>query len=361
MKSLHQPIKKYILPLLAAAFLISVSWMLFRIGNPPPASAQVSKPILITSAPNSTPTPTPFQPELENAPTQMVGETSTVQPDFASWGDFPAPQVYPAYIQIPPPASIFPRPDGQVYILLLGSDQRPNDGGFRTDTMILVTINAEGKASLTSIPRDLYVYIPGWMMQRINTAQGYGGFDTTVMTFEYNFGIRPDYYVLINFDGFRSIVDDLGGITVNVSQNFSDSRSGYTNGYTVYAGSVEMDSETALWYIRSRYSSSDIDRLRRSQEVLQAIGTKLLTLDGISHLPMLFSAYKSSVETNLTLDAATRLIPAMKLIKDPTQVRRFVIGYDQVYDWVDPGTGAQVLVPIPEEIQKIIQQAITFQ
>jgi len=227
--------------------------------------------------------------------------------------------------------------------------------------MILVTINAEGKASLTSIPRDLYVYIPGWMMQRINTAQGYGGFDTTVMTFEYNFGIRPDYYVLINFDGFRSIVDDLGGITVNVSQNFSDSRSGYTNGYTVYAGSVEMDSETALWYIRSRYSSSDIDRLRRSQEVLQAIGTKLLTLDGISHLPMLFSAYKSSVETNLTLDAATRLIPAMKLIKDPTQVRRFVIGYDQVYDWVDPGTGAQVLVPIPEEIQKIIQQAITFQ
>jgi LCP family protein required for cell wall assembly len=198
------------------------------------------------------------------------------------------------------------------------------------------------------------------MMQRINTAQGYGGFDTTVMTFEYNFGIRPDYYVLINFDGFRSIVNELGGVTVNVTQNFSDSRSGYPNGFTVYAGSVAMDSETALWYIRSRYSSSDIDRLRRAQEILQAIGMKLFTLDGISHLPMLYGAYKSSVDTNLTLDAATRLIPALKLVKDPTQVRRFVIGYDQVYDWVDPGTGAQVLVPIPDEIQKVILQAITF-
>ena len=324
------------------------------------ASTLVAKPVVITMSPNATPTATPFQPDLEEISTPVFDVSPTIQPDFASWGNFPAPQVYPAYMQIPSPANLIPRPPGQVYILLLGSDQRPNDGGFRTDTMVLITLNPQGKVSLTSFPRDLYVYIPGWMMQRVNTAQGYGGFDTTSMTFEYNFGIHPDYYVLINFNGFRSIINSLGGITVNVGQKFYDSRSGFPNGYTVNAGSNQMDSETALWYVRSRYSSSDIDRLRRAQEILQAIGLKLFTLDGLSRVPELYNAYLSSVDTNLTLEAVTKLLPVINLIKDPAGISRFVIGYDQVYDWVDPGSGAQVLIPIPEKIQSIILKAVTF-
>jgi len=324
------------------------------------ALPQATKPVLITMSPDATLTPTPFQPESVGFSTPGIGGSATVQPDFGTWGNFPAPQIYPAYIQIPPPAILLPRPPGQIYILLLGSDQRPNDTGFRTDTMILITLNPQGKVSLTSFPRDLYVYIPGWTVQRLNTAQGYGGFNSTALTFEYNFGIHPDYYVLINFDGFRSVVKSLGGISVNVAQNFFDSRTGYPNGFNVNAGTVQMDGETALWYVRSRHTSNDIDRLRRAQEVIQAIGQKLLTLNGLSHVPELYNSYHSNVDTNLTLEATLKLLPAINLIKNSASISRFVIGYDQAYDWVDPGTGAQVLIPIPEKIQSIIQQAVTF-
>jgi LCP family protein required for cell wall assembly len=328
------------------------------VGCHPTASFLVSKPLVITASPNSTPTATPFLPENYIVATPEFSDPGSVQPDFATWGDYPAPQVYPVYFQIPPPVNKIPQPAGQINILLLGSDLRPNDGGFRTDTIILITLSPEGEVSLTSFPRDLYVYIPGWMMQRLNTAQGYGGFNSTQLTFEYNFGIRPDYFVLINFDGFRSIINSLGGITVNVAYPFSDSRSGFPDGYSVSSGMVQMDSDTALWYVRSRYSSSDIDRLRRAQEVLQAIGLKLFSLNGLSRIPELYNAYRSNVDTNLDLESTTRLLPALNLLKDPGGIRRYVIGYEQAYDWTDPGSGAQVLIPIPEEIQKVLLLAL---
>jgi LCP family protein required for cell wall assembly len=355
-KKIHFTIPFIVLILTSLGLLVSAC--------SPSATASINiKPVVITASPNSTPTATPFQPDLEDLATPVFTDysESTQVPDFASWGNYPAPQVYSPYFLIPAPVGILPQPKGQVNILLMGSDQRPNDGGFRTDTMILITVSPEGNVSLTSFPRDLYVYIPGWMMQRLNTAQGYGGFNTTAMTFEYNFGIRPDYYVLINFDGFRSIVNNLGGITVNVGTYFTDSRSGYPNGYSVNTGPVFMDSETALWYVRSRYSSSDIDRLRRAQEVLQAIGLKLFSLDGLSRVTELFNTYRANVDTNLSLEACLKLLPALNLVRDPNGIKRYAIGYDQAYDWIDPGTGAQVLIPVPEQIRILLEQAVNMQ
>jgi LCP family protein required for cell wall assembly len=346
----------------AGLVLLSGLLLILSACSPAATSSVASKPVVITASPNSTPTATPFQPDLnEIATPNFINAGDQVVPDFASWGNYPAPQVYSPYFQIPYPASIIPQPKGQINILLLGSDQRPNDGGFRTDTMILITVSPQGNVSLTSFPRDLYVYVPGWMMQRLNTAHGYGGFNSTVMTFEYNFGIRPDYYVLINFDGFRSIINSLGGITINAGKYFNDSRSGYPNGYTVNAGPVFMDSETALWYVRSRYSSNDIDRLRRGQEVLQGIGSKLFSLDGLNRASELYNTYSANVNTNLTLEFCLKLLPALNLIKDPSGVKRYVIGYDQAYDWTDPGTGAQVLIPIAEQIRILLLQAVNMQ
>lgn len=356
-------IKKIQFTTILLAGLLLASSLLISSCSPAVSASIANKPVVITASPNSTPTATPFQPDLYEAATpefEDPGEYNQV-PDFATWGNYPAPQVYSPYFQIPSPASIIPQPDGQFNILLLGSDQRPNDGGFRTDTMILITVSPQGNVSLTSFPRDLYVYVPGWKMQRLNTAHGYGGFNSTAMTFEYNFGIRPDYFVLINFDGFRSIINNLGGITVNSGKYFSDSRSGYPNGYSVNAGPVFMDSETALWYVRSRYSSSDIDRLRRAQEVLQAIGSKLFSLDGLNRVPELYNAYRSNVDTNLSLEASLKLLPALNLINDPSGVKRYVVGYDQAYDWTDPATGAQVLIPVPEQMRQLLQQAVNMQ
>jgi anionic cell wall polymer biosynthesis LytR-Cps2A-Psr (LCP) family protein len=122
-----------------------------------------------------------------------------------------------------------------------------------------------------------------------------------------------------------------------------------------------MDSETALWYVRSRYSSSDIDRLRRAQEVLQAIGLKLFSLDGLNRASELYNTYRANVDTNLSLEACLKLLPALNLIKDPSGVKRYVVGYDQAYDWIDPGTGAQVLIPLPDKIRILLQQAVNMQ
>lgn len=351
-------------PLAVLLWILGLTLLLLSACGPAGASPLATKPVVITASPNSTPTATPFQPVLNEVDAPILAdfsEATPAQPDFATWGNYPAPQVYSPYFLIPPPASIIPQPKGQINVVLLGSDQRPTEGGFRTDTMILITISPQGDVSLTSFPRDLYVYIPGWMMQRMNTAHGYGGFNSTAMTFEYNFGIRPDYFVLINFDGFRSIINNLGGITVNSGMYFYDSRSGYPNGYSVNAGPVFMDSETALWYVRSRYSSSDVDRLRRAQEVLQAIGLKLFSLDGLNRVSELYNTYRSNVDTNLSLEACLKMLPALNLIKDPGNVKRYVIGYDQAYDWIDPGSGAQVLIPLPDLIRNLLLQAVNMQ
>ena len=117
-------------------------------------------------------------------------------------------------------------PEAVVNVLLIGTDYRPTDNTFRTDTLIVASINKEaGTVSLLSIPRDLYVYIPMWGMGRINRAYGAadhngypgGGPALLEQTILYNLGIPVHYYALVNFDGFRQIVDTLGGIEVPVN------------------------------------------------------------------------------------------------------------------------------------------------
>ena len=120
--------------------------------------------------------------------------------------------------QTPTPVPTFSPEDiaqNQVNILLLGSDQR-DDPSFRTDIIILLSIDLEhNTVSAVSFPRDLYVQIPGWEMNRINTAQQVGGFQMMADTFEYNFGIRPEYYFMVDFNSFKAVIDSLGGINVN--------------------------------------------------------------------------------------------------------------------------------------------------
>jgi len=348
--------------------------------------------ILATRAPDATITPTPFQPDPGTRPTATITPdtpptptpspaptaTATVSPlaptqtapppsDSAIatpnfwgnvWEDYPLPLVYPASTQIPLPVGMLSQPAGQINILLLGSDQRPYSGGFRTDTIILVTLNPNlGTVNLTSFPRDLYVYIPGWTMQRINTAMARGGYHTLGMTMAYNFGVYPDHYIMVNFSNFVSIVNSLGGIDVEVGQPFSDQRTGY-GWFYVPAGTFHMDGDTALWYIRSRYTSSDIDRLRRAQEVIQAIAYRLLSFDAIVRAPDLYELYQESVTTDLTLGDVLGLLPVATTLINSNQINRYVIGYGPVYDWIEPYTGAMVLLPNRYAVMAIMRQAL---
>jgi len=302
-----------------------------------PQAASTPTPIFVVTVPaNATPTLTPFQPAgLLSTPAQVA---SVDEQSSSSAGPIP-------------------QPAGQVSIVLLGSDQRPNQGDFRTDVMILVTLRADHTVSLVSFPRDLYVYLPGLNSQRINAAMEFGGFDMLSSTLEYNFGIRPQHYILTNFSGFQSIVDSLGGVDVNVAQTLNDTRTGYPDGFTVYSGLVHMNGEMALWYVRSRYSTSDFDRLRRAQEVMVALSQKLFSLKALAHLPEAYAAYRSAVVTDLTLEDALSLLPLLQAL-DPNRVSRYVITADQGTEWIDPNSGSYYLLPDPIAIRKLLQQAV---
>lgn len=310
---------------------------------------------------NATPTPTPFMPGgsvagAENGLVSSVVDAIDKNTNYFTWGEFPAPSTE-SDIAIPEPMTPFPKPEGQVNILIMGSDQRPNDGGFRTDVLLLVTLDTEkGIASLTSFPRDLYVYQPGWRMDRINSAQARGGFELTSLTFQYNFGVEVDHWVLVNFSGFEGIVEALGGITVNVGRTLTDHRDGYKD-YTVPAGSVQMDGETALWYVRSRGTSSDFDRLRRQQEVLQAIFYRLISLDAITKAPQLYEQYKQMVSTDMGISDILPLLPLAAQVNGNGQINRYLIGPNDVTSF-RTSTGGAVLLPDRNAVTAILGKAL---
>ena len=290
------------------------------------------------------PTPTPFQPEQGGVAVNPGTETGNTDP---------APTV----------DNTLEKPEGQINILLLGSDVRPDDGGFRTDVTLWVSLNPQdGFVSIISFPRDLYVNIPGWGYQRINTAFQYGGFDLLAETFESNFGIRPDYYVMVDFEGFKAVINNLGGIDVQTTQNLTDTCGTWINasGYcSVGPGLVHMNGDVALWYARSRHSTNDIDRTRRAQEVVEAIFDRLMSLDVILKAPDLYNAYITYVQTDIGLGEVLNLLPFASTISANRDIRNYVIGYDYVYDWYT-AAGAQVLMPDTGAIQQLLIEALAL-
>lgn len=307
---------------------------------------------------NATPTATPFQPEGEENPLPQPGNN---QPGIDPLRT-PDPE-QEATAEPTPTTRVLQKPEGQVNVLLLGSDARPNDGGFRTDIIVWVSLNPkDGFVSAISFPRDLYVAIPGYGYNRINTAFIYGGFDLLADTFEVNFGMRPDHYVLVDFNGFTTVIDSLGGIDVQTAQNLSDTCATWINpnGYcSVGPGLVHMNGDVALWYARSRYSTNDIDRARRSQEVIEAIFNRLMSLDVILKAPSLYDAYVTYVDTDIKLADVVPLLPLASKIHENKDIRNYVIGYNQAYDWITTG-GAQVLVPDIGLIQALIVEALAL-
>ncbi len=243
-------------------------------------------------------------------------------------------------------------PDDQVNIMLLGSDQRPYEGGFRTDVILMVSINLKSQTiNMISFPRDLYVVLPGLYSDRINTAQARGGFPLLASTIEYNFGVRPDYYGMINLWGFQNLIDSLGGLNVQVGRTLSDHRTGYGT-FTVNPGTVQMNGEMALWYVRSRYTTSDFDRTRRAQEVVIALARRLLSFDVVTKFPSLYEQFSGIIETNLPLSEITPLLPVADEFFSG-QIGNYAVGPSHVTNWITPG-GSQVLLPNRSAIRALL-------
>jgi len=301
---------------------------------------------------NANPTPTPFQPEevgLVPVTDPLIGQEPIHTPE---------PEATPVPTQSP-----LQKPEGQVNILLLGTDLREGDYGFRTDSITWISLNPkDGFISAVSFPRDLYVQIPGRGENRINVAFQSGGFETLADTMEINFGVRPDYYVLIHMNGFTTLINHLGGINVQTEQNLTDVCPVWINNSgtcSVGPGAVHMNADVALWYVRSRYSTSDVDRARRAQEVLQAIFKRLMSLDAVLKAPDLYNTYTTYLETDVGLSTVISMLPLAKEIHDTGNIRRYVVDFNYAYSWRTM-TGASVLVPDKQAIHELMLEALEF-
>ncbi|MFN8410774.1 MAG: LCP family protein [Anaerolineales bacterium] len=383
------------LPVLILAGILSAC------STPQSSIQQAPQPfLLITSAPNPSPTPTPYQPAI-TTPTQEVlfafDNSSSSQASLPTGTPSPTPtqpaqvtatidlnQLFPTSAA-PPPAEIplvapttlpILTTNETINFLLIGSDKRPGSS-YRTDTLVIAVIwPKEGQVSLISIPRDLWIYIPTVGMQRINTAyqsgelEGYAGGGPGLLkdTISYNLGIRIDHTAMVDFDGFRRIVDTLGGVDLPVSCAYTDWRlidpsydpENDANWwlYTVGPGQIHMDGDLALWYARSRMKSSDFDRGRRQQEVLRSIFQKALQTGTFSKIPQLYNDFSSTIITDLGLTDLLSMAPYATNFTN-ANIRGYYIRPPLVSPWTTPG-GAAVLLPNDEALKQMLVEATTL-
>ena len=247
-------------------------------------------------------------------------------------------------------------------VLLMGIDQRPNDNPAttRTDTMIVLTLDpATHTAGMLSIPRDLYVTLPGRGRGRINTAHVYGGPALAMKTVEYNFGIPIQHYVRVNFNVVVTLVDLVGGIDVYVDQDINDPlypnmNYGY-DPFVISKGMHHMDGATALKYARTRHGSSDFYRMRRQQQIIMALRDRVLSTDALTkllpNLPTIWQSLHNSVSTDLSL---SEIIQLMLFAKDlpASNITRVVVDEKSTTNYMTP-QGAEVLIPVRSQIIKL--------
>ncbi|GAB1420727.1 hypothetical protein MASR2M15_08440 [Anaerolineales bacterium] len=276
---------------------------------------------------------------------------------------------------VPPRVPAVARNYDLVNIILIGGDDEVTKDNFvRTDTMILVSINLNtGTVNMMNLPRDLFVYIPSGTMQRLNTAYGIGenigwsggGFELLRQTIFYNFGINIHYFAKVDFSGFESIINELGGVQISVDCDYQDyypvddidpTRPLEENYYlrTLPVGYYLMDGFDALWYARTRRNSDDFDRGRRQQLLLRAIWDQVQSTSYLSleNLPNLWDQVTQIVETNITFDVALGLVP-VALNLDSSKIDSFnVLRLYHTTPWQTPN-GDYVQLPNPEQMTEL--------
>ena len=247
-------------------------------------------------------------------------------------------------------------------ILVMGLDRRPGESGlqYRTDTMMLVSLDPQTNSmGILSIPRDLYVSVPGYAtLQRINTPMVLGelqcegcGPNLAMQTAQNNLGIRVNEFIAVDFSAFIDFVDLIGGIDVTTTYTINDPA--YPNMYYGYdpfylpTGDHHLDGATALKFARTRHGSSDFERALRQQEVLYAIRDKVLQAGTLANLiiqsPTLYMQFQESFISGLSLD---QLIQLVLYVKDIPKENIYTGVIDQRYvsNYMTP-EGAAVLIP----------------
>ncbi len=247
-------------------------------------------------------------------------------------------------------------------MIVVGLDRRPGETGlsYRTDTMMLVSLDPQTNSiGVLSIPRDLYVQIPGYsQLQRINSAMVFGetyraGYGPTLMmqTVQLNFGIRVHDYLAVDFQAFIDIVDAIGGVTITSERTINDPQ--YPDMYYGYdpfylpAGTHQLDGYNALRYARTRHGDNDIYRAERQQQVIFAIRDKIMDFGMVPSLitqaPALWDSWQDNVYTGLSFEQMIQLGLYVKDIPRENIVMG-VVNYEYLQGYTTQ-SGASVLIP----------------
>jgi polyisoprenyl-teichoic acid--peptidoglycan teichoic acid transferase len=184
-------------------------------------------------------------------------------------------------------------------VLMLGVDEREGDKG-RSDTIIALAVNPEkNSVKMLSIPRDTRTEIIGRGFQdKINHAYAFGGVEMSMDTVENFLDIPIDYYLKVNMDGFKDIVDAVGGISVNNDLEFTQDKIHFTT------GNINLNGTEALAYVRMRKQDpqGDFGRQKRQRQVIQGVINKGASVGSLTKFDDIFKALGTNVKTNVTFD-----------------------------------------------------------
>ncbi len=271
--------------------------------------------------------------------------------------------------------------DGHVNVLLTGVAGGDNTAPDLTDTIMFVSVDTQNhELDMFSIPRDLYVEVPGFGYSKINAAYSMGknynvaggGMSVLEDTVTNVVGQDIDYYVKVDFDGFVQAVDLLGGIEVNVENDIYDYM--YPDGYggyqvfSVQAGRQHMDGETALKYSRSRQTTSDFDRARRQQQVLLGMKEAFLSkslVEGATILVQMIDVISNHLETDLKIWEWERVVKLVRDWGDDISINNFVFDNTAEGMLMDSSSG-EIYTLVPRagdfsEIHDFVQNQIDTQ
>jgi len=324
-----------------------------------------------TNTPTNTPTPWP------TSKPPLPGLRPTVTPAFDVVFFNYSPEITQTYV--PTPVPLVDLQQNTINIVLLGSDKRPNSPGWRTDVIIVVSVNPDIPAvNMFSIPRDTWVYIPNWRYTRINLADAHGeannfpggGPGLVAETLQYNFGIPIQYYARVDFNGFKRLIDSTGGVDVVADcplyDIFPDNPPEVSDvGFMEITGTIDiptagiyhLDGKHALWYARSRKTTSDFDRSRRQQRVLRALWDRIKEQGIVGQLPTLWGELNSTVQTDLNLNDVLYLANLGTQI-DRSRMKSGFLDGQYAHRFVS-GEGASVFLFNWEEISTTLQSAVT--
>jgi polyisoprenyl-teichoic acid--peptidoglycan teichoic acid transferase len=258
-------------------------------------------------------------------------------------------------------------------ILLLGVDERPDEQqrGIpgHTDTIAVVVMQPPGGATLISFPRDLWVTIPGYGEQRLNVAyplgaqsgEAAGGPKLLERTITAAFGLPVDRWARVDFRGFATLVDALGGVEIDVPRTLVDetypTEDYGTRRLVIPAGRQRMDGAAALAYVRTRAPDSDFGRVGRQQQLLAALREQALTPAGLLRLPSALLTLPSAVRSDLSARETLALLRALATLPRD-RLHPLVIGPDLAPPARTAG-GADVLMPRTDAIRQTIAGALS--